>query len=216
MVFSLTDPNKTYKGTTRIWAMLIYPGDSCPDDYISYIDSLHIPCFLSPMHSPDDRYPDEYKIHRHLMIMYDGKKSDSQVLKRFEYLNGTLPFIVDSKIGYGRYLCHLDEDPLEKPIYSPADVVCFAGANYIDEIIDSGNGNELILEINELIERFDVIAYHHLNFMLAQLDDRYLRCLRSNVSYWKTILSSRKMEREKGDFVKFDYQGWKEYLENER
>lgn len=212
MTFSKTDPNKVYEGLTRVWALIIYPGDSCPDNYISLIEATHIPCFLSPIHQPDDRYPDEYKVHRHLMIVYEGKKSDKQVLSAFSCLNGTKPFVIDSKIGYGRYLCHLDEDPKLKPIYSPSEVISFSGANYFSDIIDEEYRSYLIYEITDFIDSMDIILFNDLVNCAKQIDSRWVTCIKSNTSFIKTYLSSRKLMRDKPNNYNYDRFKFQKFL----
>ena len=49
------------------WTMIIYPGDSAPENYESIINNWHIPCCLSPIHDQDLNGDEtEKKKHQHL------------------------------------------------------------------------------------------------------------------------------------------------------
>ena len=39
---------------TNLWAFLIYPDDSAPDNYLEIIQNWHIPTIISPLHEPDN------------------------------------------------------------------------------------------------------------------------------------------------------------------
>lgn len=118
---------------------------SLPDDFIDILRSFHVPMFLSPCHLHDkeeiirtseDGHSStviiDKKPHFHLMLMFEGNKSSSQLNSLLEPLNATKVFQCNSLRGYARYLCHLD-DP-EKTQYLIDQVLCFGGADYLDAI----------------------------------------------------------------------------------
>lgn len=116
----------------RNFATVVYP-ESAPSNWLSILRDQHIPAFVSPLHDRDvaeDLRPK--KPHYHVMIMFDGKKSVSQVRELFQLIGGVGVEVVGSMRGYARYLCHLD-DP-EKAHYDLDDVQQIAGANYADVI----------------------------------------------------------------------------------
>lgn len=108
--------SERYKGRSNLWAFLIYPGDSAPDNYLSILENLRIPVAISPEHDPDpDVDPDQEgdavrKKHRHVMIYFGigSNKSFDQVSALIEPLHGTRPFVLHNMKGYARYLIHYD------------------------------------------------------------------------------------------------------------
>lgn len=117
---------------SRNFACVVYP-DSAPDNWIDIISELKIPVFISPLHDSDIN-PDSTpkKSHYHVLICFEGKKSESQVRSVFDTFNGVGFEIVQSVRGYARYLCHLDNP--EKFQYSIEDVKSFGGADYSSTI----------------------------------------------------------------------------------
>ena len=60
---------------STLWAFLIYPGDSAPEDWLQKLKTERIRMFISPLHVPDE---EEKKPHRHVMIFFDSLKSENQ------------------------------------------------------------------------------------------------------------------------------------------
>lgn len=96
----------------------------------------------SPLHDRDWNEDGEIKKpHYHNMIIFSGAKSKKQVklicdelgISHFE-----LPF---DKRGMLRYFCHLDENPGEKAIYDPEDVMTFGGFDY-NSVLTAKDGVE--------------------------------------------------------------------------
>lgn len=112
----------------RNWATIVYP-ESAPPDWQDILSSYHIPAFISPLHDRDV-LPDGTlkKPHYHVLIMFEGVKTREQVVDIFSSFFGVGCEIIQSLIGYARYLCHLDE--LNKVKYSVDDVISLAGADY--------------------------------------------------------------------------------------
>ena len=136
---------------SRYWAAILYPDSVDIKSSIERLYSLHIPCFLSPLHQPDE---EDKKEHYHIMMLYDGPVTFSLAQTDFNYVgeNGiTIPKYIRSKVGYARYLCHLDENG-RKPIYNTDDVLCFAGADY-DSVIEEAS--DVVSEIDLMLDYID-------------------------------------------------------------
>lgn len=92
---------------TNLWAFIIYPGDSAPDNYLNIIDSWRVPCAISPLHDPDE---EEKKDHRHVMIYFGQgqKKSYDQVMSFGNQVKSGPAMRVSSRNGMLRYFIHFD------------------------------------------------------------------------------------------------------------
>lgn len=118
--------DNTANGQFRNWTCVIYPGDSCPSDYVDILDKLHIEWVESPLHDKDvngDGTPK--KPHKHLALLFDGKKSYDQVKAICDSVGGTIPQRAHSVKALIRYFAHLDNP--EKAPYRIADVVAHGG-----------------------------------------------------------------------------------------
>ena len=63
----------------RLWATVVYP-ESAPDNWLTILRDLMIPCYVSPLHDKDfnaDKTPK--KAHYHVMLVFEGKKSRAQI-----------------------------------------------------------------------------------------------------------------------------------------
>lgn len=167
-------------GRTRVYAIVVYP-DSAPSDWQERLTQEHVSAFISPLHDKD-KNPDgtQKKPHWHVMLMYDGVKSQEQVdalwdrvlgpdrVKHYETVNSTR--------GYGRYLCHMDNP--EKAQYDRADVVSLSGADY-DEVISLPSDDWAVLD--------EIFAY------LEETGERYYSrfmayCRRERRDWWKLLI----------------------------
>lgn len=101
------DKNSTLP-RTRNYACIVYP-DSAPENWQNIVAESKIPCFISPLHDKDVN-PDgtPKKPHYHVMVMYDGPKTEEQAKAFFSTFNGVGPEVVNSVRGYARYLKHMD------------------------------------------------------------------------------------------------------------
>lgn len=121
----------------RNFACVVYEVDK--SKWISVLDSFHVPCYISPLHDQDLNIYNERKVpHYHVMIMFDGNKSISQVKKLFDQIGGVGLEVVQTMRGYARYFCHLDNP--SKFRYQESDVVELSGAlPYLDLISSSSD-----------------------------------------------------------------------------
>ena len=93
----------------RVWACIVYP-DSAPDGWLENLRAGHIPAFVSPLHDKDINNGDGHakKPHWHVMVMYEGVKTQDQFKAFRDSFGGVGCEYVQSPKGYARYLCHLD------------------------------------------------------------------------------------------------------------
>lgn len=120
---------------TRNWATIIYPRTeegqetTCPDNWAEILSDLAVKCAVSPLHDKDVLPTGELKkAHRHVVIAFDGVKTEKQAREVFEKIGGVGAEPVQSLWAYTRYLTHLDN--LEKAQYSSLDVLTFGGYEY--------------------------------------------------------------------------------------
>lgn len=167
----------------RNWATVIYP-DSVAEDWQEQLQKLYAPVFVSPLQDADkaDNAEGIAKPHRHILFMFYGKKSEAQVREIVNRLNGVGVERIESKIGYARYLCHMDNP--EKAQYNKADVLSFGGADYEAAIIKpSGDYTEETKEIIYFVTIQQIYSLAELiQICLVQgRDDWFKLLMKSNV-----------------------------------
>lgn len=195
---------------TRNYATVVYM-DSAPSNWLDILSDLHVPAFVSPYHNKDKNPDGEYKKpHYHIMIMYDNKKSIEQAKENFEKIGGVGCQIVNSPRGYARYLCHLDNP--EKYQYSIEEVKSFGGADYMDTISLSTDRYQIIGEMQDFCDRYDVTSFYLLcNYARKNRSDWH-RVLCDNAAlYMREYLKSKKwsnnnelyqiIDKETGDVI---------------
>lgn len=120
---------------TRNWATIIYPrmkeGEetTTPDNWCEILEQLAVKAVVSPVHDKDLKEDGEYKkAHRHVVIAFDGVKTEKQAKEIFEKIGGVGAEPVNSLYSMTRYLTHMDNP--EKAQYSSLDVLTFGGYEY--------------------------------------------------------------------------------------
>lgn len=120
---------------TRNWATIIYPrmkeGDetTTPDNWCEILEQLAVKAVVSPVHDKDLKEDGEYKkAHRHIVIAFDGVKTEKQAKEIFERIGGVGAEPVNSLYSMTRYLTHMDNP--DKAQYSTLDVLTFGGFEY--------------------------------------------------------------------------------------
>lgn len=150
----------------RNFSFILYE-DSAPSDWRQRLQDLHVCSAASPLHD-EDRFEDDFagdevrpphkagdlkKPHRHVLLMFDGKKAVSQVCRMVEPLGVRHVELVNSLRGYSRYLCHLDEPqtgvPYPKRIYPVQGIETFCGASL--DLSKALSGEELKRVRSEVI-----------------------------------------------------------------
>lgn len=167
-------------GRTRVFAILVYE-DSAPDDWRERLTQEHVSALISPYHD-QDKNPDgsQKKPHWHVMVMFDGPKSQAQVDEMWDRVLGENRVkhyeTVNSTRGYGRYLCHLDNP--EKAPYSKDDVQALGGADYMEIISLPSDDWEILDQIFDYIDESGERYYSRLL--------RY--CRRERRDWWKLLV----------------------------
>lgn len=140
---------------SRAWGFIYYP-DS-PDDVSVFdeINSVHVPCLLSPLHDSDvwnevdaAKNPEHVvgslkKAHYHGMWLFDGGARASQALSLCEVFGTRCPPHVEaisSISSMTRYFVHLDNP--DKYQYRVDDIQAFGGA-VVDQLVST----DLLLRI---------------------------------------------------------------------
>ena len=135
---------------TRNYATVVYP-DSAPENWQEILVQHFVPSFISPLHDKDiNPTGDPKKPHWHVIIMFEGVKTQEQAQEIFNSIGGVGCERVNSIRGYSRYLCHLDNP--DKAQYNVDDVRCLSGADYISCI---GLATDRYKAIDEMMQYCD-------------------------------------------------------------
>lgn len=174
----------------RNFATVVYP-ESAPEDWKQKLQELKTAVFISPLHDSDCNPDGEVKkAHYHVMLMYEGKKSINTIRELCATFGGVGCEKVESKRGYARYLCHLDNP--EKAQYSPEDVTTFGGENYTVVIGTVLDKYKAIREMITYCKDNNIISYSELvEYCMMERDD-WFRVLADNGTYMvKEYLKSK-------------------------
>lgn len=175
------------KKRTRTYACIVYP-ESAPDDWMNVLRESAVMGFISPLHDSDrDKVSDDGEIHfkkphYHVMIMYDGVKTEDQFNEFKLSFGGVGTENVNSTIGYARYLCHLDNP--EKHQYSINDVISLGGSDYLSIIGRSADRYEYINQMLEFIEMNHVTSLKYMVDYSRKYNQNWFRCLADGSSYF--------------------------------
>lgn len=143
----------------RNFATVVYPDSvNTPDHWLSIIEEFKTPVLVSPFHDSDLNVTGEpKKSHYHVLIMFEGMKSQDQVRELFAQIGGVGLETVNSLRGYARYLCHLDNP--DKHQYYPGDVRQFSGVDYLEIIGLPSDKYEMIGEMMDFCKSECIFNY---------------------------------------------------------
>lgn len=159
----------------RNFATVVYP-ESAPEDWRAILAGYFVPAFISPLHDKDLNATGEpKKAHYHVMLMFDGKKSEEQVKTLFESIGGVGLERVESLRGYARYLCHLDNP--EKAQYNPSDVVSLNGSDYSYTIGIVADKYKAVREMIAFCKVNEIVSYAELLEYASVEQDTWFRVL---------------------------------------
>ena len=176
-----TEKKTTVDGRARNFATVVYP-ESAPENWQQILAEQFIPAFISPLHDKDVNPTGEpKKPHYHVIVMFDGKKSEDQVRGIFALIGGVGCEVVKSSRGYSRYLCHLDNP--EKVQYSPDDVRQLCGADYSSTIGIAIDKYKAIDEIMDFIDLHNITSYRNLLQYCRKERRDWFRVLCDNGTY---------------------------------
>lgn len=169
----------------RAYAFLVYEDSSQPD-WEERLADEHIAALVSPWHDQDTN-PDgsPKKKHKHVMLMFEGKKSIEQINEIRERVIGpdyNKGFeTIGSMRGYARYLVHADNP--EKAQYSRSDVRAYGGADYDAITALASDDTRMIGEIMEYIRTNGVRYYSDFMVMCRDNNPEWFAMLISRKSY---------------------------------
>lgn len=159
----------------RNFATVIYP-ESAPENWREILAGYFVPAFVSPLHDKDvNATGDPKKAHHHVMVMFEGKKSDEQVKTMFDSIGGVGLERVESLRGYARYLCHLDNP--EKAQYNPSDVVSMNGSDYSYTIGIVADKYKAVREMIAFCKANQIVSYSELLEYASVEQDTWFRVL---------------------------------------
>lgn len=186
---------------TRNFMTIVYPDSvNTPENWISILSDECIPMFISPLHdkdTEDDMEKTPKKPHHHVMMMFEGKKSDEQAKAIFDLVGGVGLKHVNSVRGSARYFCHLDS--YDKAQYEVNDVICLSGADYLNTIglpIDKYNA---IGDMITFCKENDVYSYSEfLIYCMNNRPDWFKSLCDSSTYVIREFLKSRHWDATQG------------------
>lgn len=199
----MSKPNE--KG--RSWAGLIYPGDSCPENWEELMRKSGLKILVSPLHDRDvkDKETGELKKpHRHVIAMWDNPTTRRNAETFFSRFNGPDVILrLENPRGMARYLIHLD-DP-DKALYEPEDVLEFNGADWKKIAIpedDTSEAMSVVAIVEELEPHgyFDLLKFceHERPDLLDFATRRTSYCKEVIWSYWHCLAYKEAAEEKDG------------------
>lgn len=184
------------KARVRNFAFIVYP-ESAPGNWQEILGEHKVQAFVSPLHDKDcDKDGVIKKPHYHVLVMHEGVKSLVQIQEFIASVGGVGAELVKSKVGYARYLCHLDNP--EKAKYDVEQVRSFGGADYTETIATASDKYRCIQEMAIYCDEMGEFSFYRL-FNYAMLYRRdWFRTLCDNGTYVvKEYLKSAQWEHDR-------------------
>lgn len=167
----------------RNWTFVVYP-ESAPQNWRDILDELHIQWVESPLHDKDDNADGEQKkVHWHILLLFEGKKSYEQVKEITDKLTATIPLKVASAKGLVRYMAHLDN--LEKYQYDRAAIIGHGGVDVAEYLKPTSSTRyELIREMRQWVMDSGCVEFSALfDYAAAERFDDWFPLLCDNSAY---------------------------------
>lgn len=176
----------------RNWTFVLYP-ESAVTNWSDILNDLHIQWAASPLHDKDVNPDGEIKkSHWHILLCFEGNKSQEQVDEISHSVHGTICQKVSSVRGMVRYFTHMDNP--DKYQYSPSGIACHGGFDPSEYLtlsksyqLDIVEQMELFIRdndiyyLNELTEHarmyhrvdwYPILVFHNCYYINALLKDR--------------------------------------------
>lgn len=186
--------------SSRTWATIVYE-ESCKETWVNDLESLKIPCYISPLHDQDvqENNPNEKKKpHFHILMTFNGQKSRKNILELVQTFGGVGAEKIESKEGYLLYLCHLKSPG--KHVYDVADVITLNGATEYTEIIQESvlSKYELTNQMLEWCDEYSICYFADLVDYARKNRKDWFKLLvdRNSHLLWEYIKSKTWKERE--------------------
>lgn len=155
---------------TRNWATIVYDLDF--ESWFIKLQEACVPFLVSPLHDQDiDPCEQPKKPHYHVLLMFDGVKTQVQAKEVFNLVDCVGCEKVASLRGYARYLCHLDNP--EKAQYDINAVKSFGSVDYVGIISLPTDKYDAIADMMDWVDREHCISFAKL-----------LRYARNNNEVW--------------------------------
>lgn len=187
---------------TRNWTFVLYP-ESAPENWRDYLNEYHIQWIESPLHDKDinaDGTPK--KPHIHIMLMYEGNKSYSQIKEITDSLNQPIPQKVASARSMVRYMAHLDNP--DKFQYDQSYIIGHGGVD-IDELLKplGAARHSVIKEMMKYVRDEGVVEFQDLaDYAAFYREDWFAILCDTNTLFMKSYISSqRHRATPRPDFV---------------
>ena len=166
---------------TRNWVSILYPESAVPD-WENVLAAQHVQAVVSPLHDKDisaDGSPK--KAHYHIMILFQSKKSESQVQKIFDLIGAIKCQPVNDTRSQLRYFCHMDD--YNKAQYSSGDVKTFSGIDYISLVSSSADKYQAVKEMISWVNENNCKTFSKLLEYASENDDNWFHSLCDNSGY---------------------------------
>lgn len=198
---------KVKDGRARNWTFVLYP-ESAPVEWSDVLNDLHIQWCVSPLHDKDvnaDGTPK--KPHWHVLLCFEGNKSQDQVDAISHSINGTICQKVSSVRGMVRYFTHMDNP--EKYQYPASQIGCHGGFDPAEYLTLSKSYQlDIVEQMENWIQENDVYYLHELTeyARMYHRDDWYPALVFHNCYYIVQLLKERR-ESLKHSFDSADWPG---------
>jgi hypothetical protein len=152
------EEKKSSEKRSRNWTFVLYP-ESAPEDWREILDTEHIKWVESPLHDKDLN-PDgtTKKAHWHILLLFNGKKSFSQIQEITKKLNAPIPQVAADAKALVRYMAHLDHP--DKVQYERSAIIGHGGADVALYLkATSSTRYELISEMIEYIRENEIVEF---------------------------------------------------------
>lgn len=153
------EPENPKEVTGKYWCFVLYP-ESAPENWQELLNRSGLPWAVSPLHENDlNADNSKKKAHYHVIIIWANSTTYNAV-KKFTQgtLNGTVPQVLHSPLGYYRYFTH--EDNPEKYQYDKADIQSGNGFDIADYAkMTKQQKLELHMKLSELILEHGIYSY---------------------------------------------------------
>lgn len=177
---------------TRNWWFVLYP-ESAPSNWQEALDELHIQYAVSPLHDRDvDVNGELKKPHWHVILMFEGVKSYSQIKEITDSLNAPIPQAVNGLVGTVRYLIHKDNP--DKAQYPQEEIICGGGFD-IAEVINRSTSDKrkIIREIYDFISENDITEFYELtDYAYAYNTDWFDILMDGHTIFFNAVIKSRR------------------------
>lgn len=172
------------------WVMYV---ESLPDNWLDYLDSLHIPIILGD-HDKDvwselDEEKDPAhkagtlkKEHIHGVFLFDGKKSLKQVLELLAPLGINYAEPTHNVQSFIRYLLHMDNP--EKAQYGKDSIICLGGAvPDFTRTIPQSEVQAIVKQIGEFVRERGITEFCELWFYAMDNEPDWFTVLNNGKAY---------------------------------